>query len=160
MIFSELDFRFMQEAFKEALRAFDTDEIPVGAVVVYKDKIIGRGYNQTRLLKDPTAHAEMIALTAAASSIGDELLNECSIYCTLEPCPMCAGAIVLSRVQNLYFAAFEPKTGACGSLYNIADDKRLNHQVKVFSGLMESDSKFLLKNFFSLKRTPKNHNIS
>ncbi len=143
----------MRAALREAAAAFEKDECPVGAVIVYENTIIGRGHNQTKMLKDPTAHAEMIALTAACSYLEAERLTECSMYVTLEPCIMCAGALIHSRMKNLFFSVFDPKTGACGSLYNITEDNRLNHTIKVYSGLMEQESKFLLQEFFKPKRS-------
>jgi tRNA(adenine34) deaminase len=138
----------MKQALREAERAFEQDEIPVGAVVVQKGKIIGRGYNQIERLQDPTAHAEMIAITAATNHLQSRRLEECTLYVTLEPCPMCAGAIVLSRIPTLVFATFDPKAGACGTLYNIVHDKRLNHTVHVISGVCDRESEELLKGFF------------
>jgi len=146
----------MQSALKEAMKAFENNEVPVGAVVVHNNQVIGKGFNQVETLKDPTAHAEMIAITAAANNIGNWRLNECDIYVTLEPCIMCSGAIVNARLKNLFFAEFDPKSGACGSLYNITSDNRLNHTVNVFSGLCASESRALLKQFFlNLRRTGK-----
>jgi tRNA(adenine34) deaminase len=139
----------MFAALQEAERAFEENEIPVGAVVVKENKIIGRGHNQVEKLKDPTAHAEMIALTSASNHIGNWRLNECSIYVTLEPCLMCTGALLASRINELYFAAFDSKFGACGSLYNIAEDGKTNHKIKVFSGIYAEESKKLLQDFFS-----------
>lgn len=138
----------MFAALQEAEKALDEFEVPVGAVVVKDNKIIGRGYNQVEILKDATAHAEMIALTAAANHIGNWRLNNCSIYVTLEPCIMCTGAMLASRIEELYFAAFDPKFGACGSLYNLAEDGKTNHKIKVFSGIYTDESKKLLKEFF------------
>jgi tRNA(adenine34) deaminase len=148
LIFSEEKYRFMYAALQEAEKALDNLEVPIGAVVVRNDKIIGRGYNQVEKLKDATAHAEMIALTAASNHIGNWRLNECSVYVTLEPCIMCAGALLSSRISELYFAAFDPKFGACGSLYNLAEDGKTNHRIKVFSGIYMDESKKLLKEFF------------
>lgn len=139
----------MKQALREAEKAFEKNEVPVGAVVVFEDKIIGRGYNQTISLKDPTAHAEIIAITSAANYLQDYRLEGCKIYVTLEPCPMCAGAIVNARISTLYFSAFDPKAGACGTLLNITNNKSLNHQIKTYSGLLENESKSLLKAFFS-----------
>ena len=119
----------MFAALQEAEKALEENEIPVGAVVVKDNKIIGRGYNQVERLKDATAHAEMIALTAAANNIGNWRLNNCSIYVTLEPCIMCTGAMLASRIEELYFAAFDQKFGACGSLYNLAEDGKTNHKI-------------------------------
>jgi tRNA(adenine34) deaminase len=142
----------MKQALREAERAYEQDEVPVGAVVVQKGKIIGRGYNQIERLQDPTAHAEMIAITAATNHLQSRRLDECILYVTLEPCPMCAGAIVLSRIPTLVFATFDPKAGACGTLYNIVHDKRLNHTVHVISGVCDRDSEELLKGFFGRVR--------
>jgi tRNA(adenine34) deaminase len=144
---------YMREALKEASRALGKDEAPVGAVVVYKDKIIGRGHNQVESLKDPTAHAEIIAITSAAHGLNSKWLNEASVYVTIEPCSMCAGALVLSRVKNLYFGAKDPKAGACGSVLNIANHKRLNHRIKITNGILEEECSSLLKEFFSRKRS-------
>ncbi len=152
MIFSENDYRFMYAALQEAQQAFDEDEVPVGCVIVHEDKIIGRGYNQNLRLNDPTAHAEMIAITAAANHLGASRLEECTIYCTLEPCLMCTGAILHSRINRLIFAAFDPKYGCCGSVCNHAEDGKFNHTLEVFSGLMESESTFLLRTFFGKLR--------
>jgi tRNA(adenine34) deaminase len=143
---------YMREALKEALKAFDKDEVPVGCVIVHKGKIIGRGHNQVEMLKDPTAHAEMLALTAAASSLGSKWLNEASVYATIEPCSMCAGAMVLARVKNLFYGAGDPKTGACGSVFNVAHSGKLNHRIKVTKGVLKEDCALLLKEFFKIKR--------
>ena len=148
----EKHFLYMQEALKEAEKAFREDEVPVGGVIVYKDKIIARGYNQIERLKDPTAHAEMIAITSAASYLGTKWLNGVSLYVTIEPCSMCAGAMVLARIENLFFGASDPKTGACGSIVNIANHKKLNHRIKVTKGILESECSALLKEFFKQKR--------
>ena len=142
----------MQAALKEAEAAFGEDEVPVGAVVVYKGRIISRAHNQVERLKDPTAHAEMLALTSATNFLKTKWLNGASIYVTIEPCSMCAGALVLARVKNLYFGAKDPKTGACGSVINIAHHKKLNHRIKVKSGILKEESGFLLKEFFKKKR--------
>lgn len=143
----------MQQALREAEKAFEQNEVPVGAVIVYKDKIIGRGYNQIEMLQDPTAHAEMIALTAATNHLGSRRLEGCTLYVTLEPCPMCAGAIVLARIPTLVFGAYDPKAGACGTLYNIVEDARLNHRVHVIPGVGDVESEELLKGFFGRIRT-------
>jgi len=142
----------MSEALKEAKRALQSDEVPVGAVVVYREKIISRAHNQVEMLKDPTAHAEMIALTSAAGHLGSKWLLGASLYVTIEPCSMCAGALVLSRVKNIYFGAADIKTGACGSVMNIANNKKLNHRVKVTGGILEEECGSLLKEFFKNKR--------
>jgi tRNA(adenine34) deaminase len=145
--------QMMKLAMREAQRAFDEDEVPVGAVVVHDGKVIGRGYNQIERLQDPTAHAEMIALTAAANHLGSRRLEHCTLYVTLEPCPMCAGAIVLARIPTLVFGAFDPKAGACGTLYNIPEDGRLNHTVMVVPGVLDRESEQLLKGFFGRIRS-------
>ena len=142
----------MKAALREAQRAFDTNEVPVGAVIVLEGKIIGRGYNQIEQLKDPTAHAEMIAITAASNHLQSRRLEQCTMYVTMEPCPMCAGAIVLARIPTLVFGVFDPKAGACGTLYNITEDKRLNHTVHVVDGICDGESEALLKEFFSKVR--------
>jgi tRNA(adenine34) deaminase len=146
--------QWMNAALREAQRAFDADEVPVGAVVVFEGKIIGRGYNQVEQLKDPTAHAEMIAITAATNHLQSKRLEKCTLYVTMEPCPMCAGAIVLTKIPTLVFGVFDPKAGACGTLYNITEDKRLNHTVHVVGGICDVESEVLLKKFFSKARIP------
>jgi tRNA(adenine34) deaminase len=124
--------------------------------VVKDEKIIGRGYNQVERLKDPTAHAEMIAITAASNHLGNWRLEGCSIYVSLEPCIMCTGAILASRIDGLYFAAFDPKFGACGSVHNLAEKSKTNHSVKVYSGIYSEESKSLLSKFFDqVRNTPK-----
>jgi len=148
VIFSEDTYRFMFAALQEAEKALDENEVPVGAVVIKDNKIIGRGYNQVERLKDATAHAEMIALTAAANHIGNWRLSECSIYVTLEPCIMCTGALLASRIKELYFSIFDPKFGACGSVYNLAEDGKTNHKINVYSGIYSEESKKLLQDFF------------
>ena len=143
----------MQEALNEARKAFAEDEVPVGAVIVYRDKVISRGHNQVERLKDSTAHAEMLALTSASNYLGNKWLSEASIYVTIEPCSMCAGALVLSRLKNLYFGAKDPKSGACGSVINIVNHRKLNHRIKVKKSILEKECSSLLKEFFSRKRT-------
>jgi tRNA(adenine34) deaminase len=138
----------MFSALQEAEKAFEEKEVPVGAVVVKDNKIIGRGYNQVERLKDATAHAEMIALTAASNYLGNWRLTECSIYVTLEPCVMCTGALLASRINELFFATFDSKFGACGSVYNLAENGKTNHKIKVYSGIYAEESKKLLQNFF------------
>jgi tRNA(adenine34) deaminase len=149
MIFSEDTYRFMFAALQEAEKAFEENEVPVGAVVVNDNKIIGRGYNQVERLKDATAHAEMIAITAAANYLGNWRLNECSIYVTLEPCVMCTGALLASRIKDLFFSTFDPKFGACSSVYNLAEDGKTNHKINVYSGIYAEESRKLLEEFFN-----------
>jgi tRNA(adenine34) deaminase len=149
----KIDEIYMSEALKEAGQAAEEDEVPVGAVVVYKRKIIARGHNQVERLKDPTAHAEMLALTSATNYLGNKWLSGASIYVTIEPCSMCAGALVLARIKNLYFGAKDPKTGACGSVTNIINNKKLNHRIQVKKGVLGKECSSLLKDFFREKRT-------
>ena len=149
MIFSEQTYRFMYAALQEAEKALEDNEVPVGAVVVKENKIIGRGYNQVERLKDATAHAEMIALTAASNHIGEWRLEGASIFVTLEPCTMCTGALLASRISELYFASYDTKFGACGSLYNLAENGITNHTIKVYSGVYADESKKILKQFFN-----------
>ena len=137
MLASEETTKHMKAALKEAVKAFDKDEVPVGAIVVHNNQVIGKGYNQTETLKDPTAHAEMIAITAAANHIGNWRLNECDIYVTLEPCIMCAGAIMNARIKNLFFAEFDPKFGACGSLYNLPGEINITIELMFFLGFVK-----------------------
>ncbi len=154
MLFEEHIYKFMYAALQEAENAFQNNEVPIGAVVVHKNKIIGRGYNQTEMLKDSTAHAEMLAITAASNHLQTKFLDDCDLYVTVEPCLMCSGAILLSRIKNLYFGTFEPKFGACGSLFNVIDSDKYNHRVNVFSGIYAEESKNLLEQFFKIKRIP------
>jgi len=143
----------MSAAIKEAEEAYKKNEVPVGAVIVKNDAIIARGHNQVEMLQDPTAHAEIIAIGAAANHLGTWRLKGCTLYVTLEPCPMCAGAIVLSRLDRIVFGSFDPKMGACSTLYNIVQDERLNHRAEIISGILEEDSRILLREFFAKKRT-------
>ncbi len=150
------DQRFMREANNAAEIAEENGDVPIGAVIVYENRIIGRAYNQREQLADPTAHAEIIALTQAAASFENWRLHGCTIYVTLEPCPMCAGALVLARLDRLVFGCEDPKTGACGSLYNIVEDKRLNHRLNVTSGVLAEECSEQLQSFFKKKRTKNN----
>ncbi len=156
MLFEKHIYKYMYAALQEAEKAFEANEVPVGAVVVYQNRIIGRGFNQTEMLKDSTAHAEMLAITAASNHLQNKILNECDIYVTVEPCLMCSGAILLSRIRNLYFGTFEPKFGACGSLFNVIETEKYNHKVNVFSGIYANESKNLIEQFFKQKRDAKN----
>jgi len=142
----------MSEAFKLSEKAFSNDEVPVGAVVVCYDRIIGKGYNQCESLNDATAHAEILAITAASNTLDNWRLNDCTIYVTKEPCTMCAGAIINSRLKRLVFGAYDDKKGACGSLYQICGDKRLDSETIVQGGVMEDKCISIIKEFFSLKR--------
>jgi tRNA(adenine34) deaminase len=149
------DEKWMRVALQEASLALKKKEVPVGAVVVYQDKVIGRGHNQTETLNDPTAHAEILAIGAAANYLNSWRLSDAVLYVTLEPCAMCAGAIVLARMKKLVFGAFDPKAGACGSLYNLVQDKRLNHQVEVVPEILKEDCSALLQTFFKELRKVK-----
>ena len=148
---SKIDRIYMSEALKEAKKAFDADDVPVGAVIVYKGKIIARAHNQIKLLKDPTAHAEMIAITQAASYLENERLLATTLYVTIEPCLMCAGALVLARVDRVCFGAPDLKTGAFGSVFDV-NKKRLNHKIIVSKCIMEDECAFLMQEFFKKKR--------
>ncbi|MDP3785956.1 MAG: tRNA adenosine(34) deaminase TadA [Candidatus Omnitrophota bacterium] len=148
----KIDEIYMSEALKEAHEAFEKDEVPVGAIIVHDGRIIARAHNQIVMLKDPTAHAEMIAITQAAAHLKSERLLDCSIYATIEPCSMCAGALVLARVKRIIYGAKDPKTGACGSVFNIANSKRLNHKIKVTGGVFSKDCGSLVSDFFRKKR--------
>jgi tRNA(adenine34) deaminase len=150
------DEHWMKIALREAEKAYEKEEVPIGAIVVYQNEIIGKGYNLTEHLQDPTAHAEMMAITAAANYLGSRRLEDCVVYTTLEPCPMCAGALVLSRVKRLVFAARDPKSGAVRSLYNICDDPRLNHRMEITEGILEEEASMLLTSFFRQLRSRKN----
>ncbi len=143
---------FMKEALKEADKAFRKDESPIGAVIVYKNKIIARAHNQVEMLKDATAHAEMIAITQAASTLGDWRLADTTLYVTKEPCFMCSGALVQSRVKHLVFGIADEKTGGAGSAMNIVADVRTNHRVSVVSGVLADQAKTLLQEFFKAQR--------
>jgi len=142
----------MKEALKEAQKAFDEDEVPVGCVIVHDGKIIARAHNQIETLKDPTAHAEMIALTQAASALETKWLNGSTAYVTIEPCLMCAGAFVLARIKKLVFGAEDPKTGAFGSAHDILKSEKLNHRFEVSSGVLKPDCSFIISEFFKKKR--------
>jgi tRNA(adenine34) deaminase len=147
------DERWMEYALREAEQAYKRKEVPIGAVVVQNNRIIGKGYNQIESLQDPTAHAEIIAITAAATYMGSRRLDQCVLYVTLEPCAMCAGAIVLARIPRLVFGAEDPKAGACGTLYNIVNDARLNHRVETINGVLGDQCGGLLREFFSKVRS-------
>ncbi len=142
----------MREALKQAHRASDSNEVPVGCVIVYKGRVIARAHNQVEILKDPTAHAEMIAITQAASAIGSKWLQGVSVYVTIEPCQMCAGALVLARVKRLIYGADDPKTGAFGSVCNILKTRGLNHCFEVTPGILCQESSFIISEFFKKKR--------
>jgi len=142
----------MQYALREAEKAYEKEEIPVGAVIIFENRLIAKGHNQVESLKDPTAHAEMLAITSAAAYLSSKVLLGCSLYITLEPCAMCAGAIVLSKIENLYFGAFDNKSGACGSVLDITNNSSLNHKLNVTGGVLDVQCVALLRSFFEVKR--------
>ena len=142
----------MQHALVQAEKAYEAGEVPVGAVVVFKNRIIGRGYNQREQLNDPTAHAEIIAITAAASTLEDWRLNDCFLFVTKEPCPMCAGAMVNARFKMVVFGCYDEQEGCCGSLYQLCGDPRFKTQVAVKGGVLEKRSLSLIQDFFKLQR--------
>jgi len=144
----EDDIKYMKMALAEARKAYQRAEVPIGAVVVCDDQVVGRGFNLREQTQDPTSHAEMIALREAAKNEASWRLENCQLYVTLEPCPMCAGAILQSRIKRLVYGASDPKAGAVRSLYQLLDDDRFNHQVEVEAGVMEKESAQLLKDFF------------
>lgn len=146
------DERFMAEAIGQAAAAADLGEVPVGAVVVKDGEIIAKAHNRTEVDSKSHAHAEMLALDAAEEALGSKWLNGCTMYVSLEPCSMCAGALVLSRIDRLVIGADDPKTGACGSLYNIAADERLNHRIEITRGVLREPCSDLLKEFFRERR--------
>jgi tRNA(adenine34) deaminase len=150
------DEHFMQDALRQAMKAYEVDEVPVGAVVVREGAVIARAWNQVELLKDATAHAEMIALTAAEAAVGDWRLTDCTLYVTKEPCPMCAGALVHCRVDRVVFGAADPKGGAAGGAMNLLQFPTLNHACEITPGVMEPDCRILLQRFFREKRKPSN----
>ncbi len=149
------DQHFMQRAFELAQQAEQLDEIPVGAVLVYKGKIIGEGFNQSILRNDPSAHAEMLAIRQAGDHLKNYRLLDCTLYVTLEPCPMCAGLLVHSRIKRLVYASPDLKTGAAGSVFNLAATSQLNHQLIVDSGIMAEQCSELLSGFFKRRRNEK-----
>jgi len=144
--------KYMRVALALAKKAASENEVPVGAVVVMGGKIIGRGYNKKNEKKNPFLHAEMIAMQKAVKKIGDWRLNECDLFVTLEPCPMCAGAIINARVKRVIFGAYDPKAGCCGTLYNIPADTRFNHRTIVVGGIMEKECGLVLTEYFKSKR--------
>ena len=149
----------MQEALLEAQIAYELGEIPIGAVVEKDGRIIGRGHNLTETLKDPTAHAEMLALREAAKTLGGWRLLGCNLYVTAEPCAMCAGAIVWARIKKLCIGTMDPKAGACGSVFNIPQEERLNHYVEIETGIMQQECRGILKAFFRELRKKKSEEV-
>ena len=149
------DEQYMQKAIDQAYIAEENGDVPIGCVIVHENRVIAKAYNQREQLDDPTAHAEIIALTQASEFIGNWRLHGCTIYVTLEPCPMCAGALVLGRLDRLVYGTDDPKTGAVKSLYNIVQDERLNHRLNVTSGVLEDECKKQLQDFFQRRRVEK-----
>ena len=145
----------MLEALEEAKKAAAMGEVPVGAVIVKDGEIIGRGHNETETEKDPTAHAEIIAIRQAAAHLGGWRLSGCDMFVTIEPCSMCAGAIVWSRIRKLYIGTPDPKSGACGSIFNIPQEPKLNHFTEIETGLMRDECALLMKDFFKKLRNKK-----
>lgn len=152
---SNLEQKFMQRAFELAQEAERHNEIPVGAVLVYQGKIIGEGFNQSIMLNDPSSHAEMNAIRQAGQTLNNYRLLDCTLYVTLEPCPMCAGLLVHSRIKRLVFASHDLKTGAAGSALNLVNHEKLNHQIEIKSGVMAKKCSELLSNFFKRRRAEK-----
>lgn len=146
------DRRWMQQAFDEALLAYEAGDVPVGAVVVHEGQVVGRGHNRVEADGDPTAHAEQLAIQDACRTLARKFLHDCTLYVTLEPCPMCAGALVHARINRLVFGAYDEKSGAVDTLYRIGQDDRLNHQLTVVGGLQADRSAALLRTFFAEKR--------
>ena len=146
------DSHFMRLALREAEVAASEDEVPIGAVIVHQGRVIGSAHNQREQLRDPTAHAEMIAITQAAGVLGDWRLEDCTLYVTLEPCPMCAGASVLARIPRVVYGAADPKAGAAHTLYHLLDDGRLNHRADVTGGVLTDECGAILSRFFEQKR--------
>lgn len=152
---SLVDQRFMQMALAEAAAAAVEDEVPIGAVIVHEGQVIAAAHNQREQLRDPTAHAEMIAITQAATALDSWRLENCTLYVTLEPCPMCAGAIVQSRVKRVVYGADDPKAGAVKTLYQLLEDTRLNHRAEVTAGVLAEECGRVLSEFFQQKRLAK-----
>ena len=146
------DHYFMGEALRQAARAYAAEEVPIGAVIVREGRIIARAFNQVELLKDATAHAEMLAITQAEEAVGDWRLTDCTLYATKEPCPMCAGAVVHVRLARVVFGARDPKGGAAGSTLNLLQFPGLNHQCEITNGVREAECRGLLQTFFAEQR--------
>lgn len=151
----DINNKFMKEALKEAKKAYDKEEIPVGAVIVRDDKIIARGHNIKELKKDTTKHAEIIAIQKASKKMDAWRLEGCTLYVTLEPCAMCAGALIQSRIKKVVIGTMDKKTGACGSVLNLLEDYKFNHQVEIETGIMETECREILQQFFKELRKKK-----
>ncbi len=155
LIITQGDAGFMREALRQAKKAYAAEEVPVGAVVAREGRIIARAYNQVEMLKDATAHAEMLALTQAEAAVGDWRLNDCDLYVTKEPCIMCAGAIVHARVRRVIFGCADERAGAAGSILNVLQMPTLNHRCDIASGVLQNECADILQDFFKQKRRPK-----
>lgn len=151
----EIHEKWMRSAIEEAEKAEKLSEVPIGAIVVLKDKIIGRGYNLRETTQDATTHAEIIAIQQACKKVGSWRLEKAKLYVTLEPCPMCSGAMILSRISEVYFGAFDPKSGAAGTLMNLLEDSRFNHTISVKHGILENTCGEMISNFFFNLRSRK-----
>ena len=147
------DMRYMKEAIRQAKKAAALGDVPIGCVIVYQDKIIGRGYNRRMADKTVLAHAEILAMKKACKKMGDWRLEDCTMYVTLEPCPMCAGAIVQARIPRVVIGCMNPKAGCAGSIYNLLQEPAFNHQVSLFKGVLEEECSQMLKDFFRSLRT-------
>lgn len=150
-----MDEKYMKEAMKQAKKAYKQDEVPIGCVIVHEDKIIARAYNKRNMKKNPLAHAEIMAINKAAKALGDWRLEECTMYITLEPCQMCAGAIVQARIPKVVIGSMNPKAGCAGSILNLLQVAKFNHQVEIVSGVMEEACTEMLQNFFKELRKKK-----
>lgn len=146
------DEKYMKEALKQAKKARDIEEVPIGCVIVYQDKIIGRGYNRRRIDKNTLSHAELNAIKKASKKLGDWRLDDCEMYVTLEPCQMCAGAIVQSRIKKVYIGCMNPKAGCAGSILNLLQIEKFNHQVEIIKGILEEECSSIMKEFFKSLR--------
>ena len=150
--------KYMKEAIKQAKKAYAIGEVPIGCVIVYEGKIIGRGYNRRTIDKNPLAHAELIAIKKASKKMGDWRLEDCTLYVTLEPCQMCSGAIVQARVKKVVVGCMNPKAGCAGSILNLLQVKQFNHQVELETGVLEEECSEMMKNFFKeLRKAKKKH---
>ncbi len=152
MLIDTVHQRWMSQAIQQAHKAIQIDEVPIGAVIIHNNQVIGRGYNQREHLHDPTAHAEILAITAASNTLEDWRLNDCTLYVTKEPCPMCAGAVVMSRFKMVVFGCYDEEKGCCGSLYQLCGDPRLGQKIAVKGGVLEEECLELIQNFFLAKR--------
>ena len=144
--------KYMREALKQARKAYDLDEVPIGCVIVYQDKIIARGYNRRRIEMNTLSHAELNAIRKASKKLGDWRLDDCEMYVTLEPCQMCAGAIVQSRIKKVYIGCMNPKAGCAGSILNLLQVEKFNHQVEIEQGILEEECSTIMKSFFKKLR--------